>query len=443
MSPLQERTTDRIHEPREPQAAVEQLLLQADADRRPPRAAVAHFPPRAAVDQSRPQATIDHLAAHTDADNLPPRADADHLPPRAFEPRRLIAGALQVAALIGVLGLVAALAPGLDEVRGLFADASFGWIAAAVALQLLSCVSYVLMFRPIFCARRSWATAHRIGWSALGMGSIVPASGAAGLALGGWALVKDGMDPERVARRSVAFFLIKGSVNFVAVAVLGVAMAIGLVGPPVSLWLTAFPAALALLTIAGVLLLPRLGEGTLAPPEAGRTRRSLSVARRSVVTGTREAVEILRAGDPRVIAGAIGYWFFDNAVLWAAFHAFGAHVDVSVILLGYLVGQLGGLLPIPGGIGGIDGGLIGMLIAFGAPAAATAAAVLVYRVILFWLPLIGGAFGFIALRRSMSRPRQDPAPAEAARPLLPHRPHVHAIDLRPAPRLDLGERISA
>ena len=56
--------------------------------------------------------------------------------------------------------------------------------------------------------------------------------------------------------------------------------------------------------------------------------------------------------------------------------------------MGYLIGQLGGLLPLPGGVGGIDGGLIGTLIVYGAPAAATAAAVLAYRVILFWLPLL-------------------------------------------------------
>jgi uncharacterized membrane protein YbhN (UPF0104 family) len=367
---------------------------------------------------------------------------ADRLPPRAFQTRRLLGGALQVVVLIGALVLVAALAPGLGDVRSLLGDANFAWIAVAVGLQLLSCLSYVLMFRPVFCRRRSWGTAHRIGWSALGMGSIVPASGAAGLALGGWALVQDGMAPERVARRSVAFFLIKGSVNFVAVAVLGTAMAIGLVGPPVSLWLTALPAALALLAIAAVMLLPRLGEGAPARPGAGRVHRGLAVARRSVVTGTREAVEILRAGDPLVIVGALGYWFFDNAVLWAAFHAFGAHVDVSVILLGYLVGQLGGLLPIPGGIGGIDGGLIGMLIAFGAPAAATAAAVLAYRVILFWLPLIGGAFGFVALRRSLSKHRRGDEVDDADRPAPRHRAHARPVELRNARRLDLGDHAS-
>ena len=63
-----------------------------------------------------------------------------------------------------------------------------------------------------------------------------------------------------------------------------------------------------------------------------------------------------------------------------------------------------GLLPLPGGIGGIDGGLIGTLIVYGAPAAPTAAAVLLYRVILFWLPLLVGAVAFASLRRGLDRP---------------------------------------
>jgi len=75
-----------------------------------------------------------------------------------------------------------------------------------------------------------------------------------------------------------------------------------------------------------------------------------------------------------------------------------------VILMGYLIGQLGGLLPLPGGIGGIDGGLIGALVVYGAPVAATAAAVLAYRVILFWLPLIVGGAAFVSLRRDMPGP---------------------------------------
>jgi uncharacterized protein (TIRG00374 family) len=115
-------------------------------------------------------------------------------------------------------------------------------------------------------------------------------------------------------------------------------------------------------------------------------------------------VEIARRRDVTVLVGAIGYWAWDNAVLWATFKAFDADVPLSIVLMGYLIGQLGGLLPLPGGVGGIDGGLIGTLIVYGAPAAATAAAVLAYRVILFWLPLVGGAIAFASLRRAIDHP---------------------------------------
>jgi uncharacterized protein (TIRG00374 family) len=335
-------------------------------------------------------------------DTLSPPPTEPELPSE-FEPRRLVRRVLEVVVLLGVLALVVILAPGLGEVRDHLSDAQPGWLALGVAFELLSCLSYVLMFRPIFCRRMTWRTASRIGWSELGVGSLVPASGAAGLALGAWALVQGGLSVDRVARRSVAFFLIKSSVNFVAVAVLGALMAIGLLGPSKSLWLTAVPAALSMLLIAAVLLLPRLGEGEPASPDASRLKRWAALARRSVVRGTHEAVVVVRSGDPRVLVGAIGYWAWDNAVLWATFHAFGASVPITVVLMGYLIGQLGGLLPIPGGVGGIDGGLIGTLIVFGAPAAATAAAVLAYRVILFWLPLLGGSVAFVSLRRQLRR----------------------------------------
>jgi uncharacterized membrane protein YbhN (UPF0104 family) len=327
---------------------------------------------------------------------------ADALP-EELAPRRLLRRLVQVVALVAVLLLVVLLAPGLGEVRERLGDAAPGWLALAVALEALSCGSYLLMFRPIFCRRMSWRTSAQIAWSELAAGSLLPASGAGGLALGAWILHRGGMPVDRIARRSVAFFLIKSSVNFVAVAVLGTLMASGLIGPDRSLLLTALPAALSVAVIALVLVIPRLGPGRDPGPDASRLRRGVVAARRALIGGTSEAIEILRSRDLPVVAGAIGYWAFDNAVLWATFHAFGADVPISILLMGYLIGQLGGLLPLPGGVGGIDGGLIGTLIVYGAPPAATAAAVLAYRVILFWLPLIGGAIAFIFLRRALDR----------------------------------------
>jgi uncharacterized membrane protein YbhN (UPF0104 family) len=324
--------------------------------------------------------------------------------PRELDPRRLLRRALQVAAAIGLLVLIILLAPGLGEVRSKLTGADPAWIAIAIAFELMSCSCYVLMFRPIFCNHMPWRTSWEISWSSLGMGSFVPASGAAGLAFGAWILHEGGMSSDHIARRSVAFFLVKSSINFVAVAVLGTLLAVGVFGPDLSPWLTVVPAAAAGLVIVMVLMIPRLGPGAEAPPDASRVRRAIAGARRALMDGTAEAVQIVRARDWQVLAGAFGYWAFDNAVLWATFKAFGSSPAVTIILMGYLIGQLGGLLPIPGGIGGIDGGLFGALVVYGTPAATTAAAVLAYRVILFWLPLIIGAAAFISLRRGLNDP---------------------------------------
>jgi uncharacterized membrane protein YbhN (UPF0104 family) len=323
--------------------------------------------------------------------------------PGEFQPRRLGRRAIPVLAMLTALGLVVVLAPGLGQVREQLTGADPAWLAVAVLFEFLSGVSYVLMFRPVFCRHMPWRTSWEISWSSLAVGSIVPASGAGGLALGAWILHEGGMSAERIARRSVAFFLIKSSVNFVAVAVLGTLMAIGLVGPELSLWLTALPAALAALLIGVVVVVPRLGPGPPPPPDAVGVRRALFSTRGALVKGTGEAIELVRSRDPLLLVGAFGYWAWDNAVLWATFQAFDASPDLTVILMGYLIGQLGGLLPLPGGVGGIDGGLIGALIVYGTPAATTAAAVLAYRVILFWLPLIIGGIAFASLRRGLNR----------------------------------------
>ena len=336
--------------------------------------------------------------------------------PEEVDPTRLVRKAVYAVALLVVLMLVVVLAPGLDSVRTAVGRAQPGWIAVAVALEFLSCWSYVLMFRPIFCTRMPWRTATELGWSEVAMGSIVPASGAGGLALGAWALSRVGMPGEMIARRSVAFIVIKSSVNFVAVAVLGIVMALG-AGPHLSLWLTAVPAAAAIAVMGVVASFARLGEPAPLGEDSGRLAHWYAATRRAAVGGVREAGAVMRRPKLQVITGAVGYWLFDNAVLWATFHAIGASPPITVILMGYLIGQLGGALPLPGGIGGIDGGLIGTLVVYGAPAAATGAAVVLYRLILFWLPLVFGAFAFASLRRALNSPDRpelcitEPAPA--------------------------------
>jgi uncharacterized membrane protein YbhN (UPF0104 family) len=321
--------------------------------------------------------------------------------PQELETGNLRRRAITIAVILAIAGLVLLLAPGLGDVRSELEGINPWWVALAVVLEALSCASYVLMFRPIFCPHMPWKMSWQISLSEVGVGSIVPASGISGLALGAWVLRRAGMPPDMIAHRSVAFFLIKSSINFVLVAVLGYLLALGLLGPDLSLWLTLFPAVMATLTITAVVLVPRLGHGPDPGSVDGRTPRAMAAARNALVDGAAEAVRLLRSGNWMAIAGSVGYYAWDNAVLWATFKAVGADVPISVVMLGYLIGQLGGLLPLPGGLGGVDGGLIGTLVVFGAPAALTASAVLAYRVILFWLPLIAGAIAFASLRRTL------------------------------------------
>src|SRR3954451_2457867 len=205
--------------------------------------------------------------------------------PAELEPRRLVKRTLQIVAVLAAAGLVLLLTPGLGQVRHVLTEARPEWVALAIVLEALSCASYVLMFRPVFCQRMPWRTSWEIGLAELGAGSIIPASGAGGLALGAWILREGGMPTEQIARRSVAFFLIKSSVNFIAVAVLGTVAALGLVGPDLSLWLTAVPAVGALLVIAVVLVVPRLGAGAPVPADAGRTRKAVREVRKALVGG--------------------------------------------------------------------------------------------------------------------------------------------------------------
>ena len=159
------------------------------------------------------------------------------------------------------------------------------------------------------------------------------------------------MAGEQIARRSVAFFLIKSSVNFLAVAVVGTLAAVGF-GPDLSPLLTVLPAALSFALIAAVIAMRRLGSRRPRPHGASRARRWIAAVQRTLGDGIGEAIRLVRSRNLAMVAGALGYWAFDNAVLWPTFTAFGESPDLVVILLGYLIGQLGGLLPLPGGIGG-------------------------------------------------------------------------------------------
>ena len=337
----------------------------------------------------------------------PPQRAGAVLPDR----RGLLVRLGVIVAVLAGLGVAVSSMPGLGELRQRLADAAPGWLAAALVLEAASCLAFVAAFRGVFSRRLPWRFSYEVGMAAQGTNVLLPAGGASGLALGAWALRKTGMSAERLARRTVAFFLITSSVNFATAAFVGCALSIGLLAgagsPPA---LTAVPAALAAVAIAGVLLLPRLLERPRSP--SGRIGRALVRGGTALSGGIRDARALVRSGSPLVIAGAVGYMALDLAALAASFAAIGAAPPLGVLALAYVVGQLGGLVPLPGGVGGADGGLIAALALYGTPLAPAVAAVLAYRAFQLGLPALLGALAVIRLPAVLQSAPDVRKPAE-------------------------------
>jgi uncharacterized membrane protein YbhN (UPF0104 family) len=240
------------------------------------------------------------------------------------------------------------------------------------------------------------------------------AGGAGGIALTAWALRRSGMEGRLVACRMVAFLALLYSIYAASMLVDGIGLRTGLFPGRHPIAITVVPAAIGavLLTVAvAVALLPQDIERRLEGWARGSGPVHRLVARVAtgpalVASGLRTAWGLARARDPRIL-GSIGYWGCDICVLWASFHAFGSAPPLTVIWMAYFVGMLGNLLPLPGGVGGVDGGMIGAFAAFGVNLNLAVVAVLVYRGIAFWLPTLPGAVAYLQLRRTVSRWRGE------------------------------------
>jgi uncharacterized membrane protein YbhN (UPF0104 family) len=231
---------------------------------------------------------------------------------------------------------------------------------------------------------------------------LLPTGGAGGLALGAWALRRIGMPADRIGRRTVAFFLITSSVNFAAVIFAGLGLASGLLAGEVALLTAVVPALLAILALLALALSPRLLDSSRAG-SGGRIRRALAKGRGYLADGIRDALSLLGSGRPLVVGGAILYMALDVLALAAVFAAFGGGApSLGVFVLAYALGQLGGLVPLPGGVGGTDGGLILAFALLGTPAASAAAAVIGYRAFQLGVPAILGLAAFTQLRRGLA-----------------------------------------
>ena len=349
-----------------------------------------------------------------------PQFDAIGLARRAALPAAIVVAG--VATLILVQGKLGVIADAFD--RALNAD--WRWVAAGAAFELLSFAGYVALMwlvagraTPRIDLRR--AVEVTLGGAAATR--LLPTAGVGGAALTLWTFRRAGMNKRASMRTLLTFLVVLYAVFLSAIVVSGAVTAAGGEGP---LTLSAIPAAVAATGFAVVLVLglrrrrarahgtandadrdPAEVErvGTLVTgtttPGAGRVRRGALV----LGDATADAIGLLRTRDPRLL-GALAWWTFDAAVLWAMLSAFGAANAIAVVALAYFVGQVGNALPIPGAV---SGGMVGVLLAFGVQADLAVVAVLAYRAIAIWLPAPIGLLALASLRRTIARWSQEQA----------------------------------
>ena len=334
--------------------------------------------------------------------------------PDEFNSRHLFRRLLALAVLVALVAAAVSSLPGLGTLRHRFAQADVAFIILIGLLKLASCMSNVVAFRDVFCARMSWRFSSQLALSEQATNVLVPTGGAGGLALGVWALRQGGMSTEYIGRRSIAFFVLTSIPNFAFVAVLGPLLLTGWFAGNVPVVLTVILSAAAWTVAAVVALLPRLLGGI----DANRTGTGMAGRLRSVAVtfelGIRDTGQLLRSGQWQAIAGAIGYLVFDIGALIAAFAAFGGGMALAPLIFAYVIGQLGGLIPLPAGVGGTDGGLIGAMVLYGSSLSLAVAAVLAYRLFQLAVPAVLGAVAFVRLRHTLSR---SSAPAAECAPL--------------------------
>jgi uncharacterized membrane protein YbhN (UPF0104 family) len=305
----------------------------------------------------------------------------------------IIGLAIFTALVVALLLAVPSLRHAVERVT----DAGMPYVVAAVGLKLASCAGYVVFFILVF-QDIELRFAMRVALSELAVNSLVSVSGLAGVALGAWVLRSRGLEPEDIGRRSTVTWVLTSAVNVAAVFVIGIPMWLGLIGGTRNPLLTALPAFAALAVILIVLGLAFWARKFGAGGEgAHRVRRWVGI----IGEGVFDTLQILRGGDVRLL-GAVGYWLFDNMVLWATLAAVGVSTSFWIVAMAYLVGMLGNSLPIPGGLVAVEGGLVGMLLLYDVrPASAVVAAVIIYRAIALWIPALIGTIAFGRLRREI------------------------------------------
>jgi uncharacterized membrane protein YbhN (UPF0104 family) len=316
--------------------------------------------------------------------------------------RRIVEFTLLGVVVAVVAALLVAHHDELEDILRRIEGGDPAWLAIAAACEIVSFGGYVVLVRvihvPVAPRLRGWG-AIELTLAGVVASRLLSAGGAGGIAFAAWVLTRAGMAKRAAARRLAAFLMVLYATYMGTLLIGGLVVVLGFGGPvPRGLGLAALVVGGVTTAAAGALLALKLPWPVVADATAA----------------LREAIAIIRA-RPAAIGGSIAWWAGDIATLWAAFQAFGAPPAVGTLVLCYFLGQLGNLLPVPGGVGGTEGGMTGAFVACGVSLELTLVAVVTYQVISTYLPALPGLPAYAALRRRMrgwgEEPAAEPEPA--------------------------------
>jgi uncharacterized membrane protein YbhN (UPF0104 family) len=313
--------------------------------------------------------------------------------------------ALELVGFLLVVYAVLKLIPALEQALHTLEHASWEWVLALIALEVVSEAGFVFAWGAIVDPQNVLAQGGRgrrmdehVAWAQLGGGLLLPGGSWGGAGLGGVILHRFGMPTKLIAERQLNLSFLNTGIDALALVVFGLGLATGIFAGEGKLLLTLLPAA-----VAGA----GITAAALIAPHAGAGAKRLEAKHRKIavtITTLAAAVEdtkglLLRRGCWKNVLGVVSYLVFDVLVLWCAFFAVHANPvpGIPIVIMAYIIGALGGSLPLPAAAGTI-GGMAGMLILYGVASHAALAAVLLHQAIGLLVPLIGGAIAYAILR---------------------------------------------
>lgn len=365
---------------------------------------------------------------------IPQRVKGLHLDPSAWRHMdraalkhllgRVITYAIFLLIVFGIIKLVPRIWQDVTEGNPLY-------VALAVPMEVLSIGGYVVLFWAVYGAAARMSTqgadtparplslreSMQLTTSRLALGDTLPGGGATGFAVQFWALARAGFTAAQISRTTTAFLVLSNTLMTLMIVVLGVLIGTGLVAGDLHPALTWVPAAIAALVVAVILGFAWKGRRFVPPDPDSRPaltgrfaklRTTLRDIGDRLPPGAYDAMRIIRR--PAAIGGMVTNPGFDFVAFYLGIAAVTEPIALPVMLLAYFIGQVGSLIPLPGGIGGVQGLAIGVLVAGGMEAHSATAGVLVWTGVALGTQIVWGMWQYWGLRKSIKRwQAEDPA----------------------------------